>query len=83
MTIFANWTKIFISLFRLKNARLSIEKGDESTDEKSLAEEKPNNQKMFDMIYQGCDCNINDTQHWNLDVEYLEPLKEFLKRIIV
>ena len=31
------------------------------------------------MIYQSCDCNINDNQHWNLDAEYLEPLKEFLE----
>ena len=27
--------------------------------------------------------NYENTQHWNLDTEYLEPLKEFLKRIIV
>lgn len=25
--------------------------------------------------------NYENTQHWNLDAEYLEPLKEFLKRI--
>jgi len=23
-------------------------------------------------------CNYKNTQHWNLDAEYLEPLKEFL-----
>ena len=27
--------------------------------------------------------NYENAQHWNLDAEYLEPLKEFLKRIIV
>ena len=26
------------------------------------------------------DRNYENTQHWNLDAEYLEPLKEFLKR---
>ena len=24
--------------------------------------------------------NYEDTQHWNLDAEYLEPLKEFLEK---
>ena len=24
--------------------------------------------------------NYENTQHWNLDAEYLEPLKEFLER---
>ena len=27
--------------------------------------------------YEYC-CNYENTQHWNLDAEYLEPLKEFI-----
>ena len=27
--------------------------------------------------------NYENTQHWNLDAEYLEPLKEFIKNILI
>jgi hypothetical protein len=27
--------------------------------------------------------NYENTQHWNLDAEYLEPLKEFLNKCLL